>query len=678
MSGIPTNFNETICNAAREFIDNGWSVFPLSIGSKRPIGKWLRFQNEYPLNEEIDDWQDNGAPRHDADNGTEIGRERPFNLALVCGAISGIVVVDCDNEHAMEFAKNHGLTSPVGVKTRRGMHYYFRHPNNGRRFRNKAGNNPGTDGKWFNCPGLDFRGDGGYVVAPPSISLDANGELKHEYIWSFVAGADIDDMPVWMGLADDMETSGEFDFATLSLEDAQIGESAMDVREQVQKRVDFLGHKLAGPDMGNGTDAWMIKFCGQMVRRGLEGQELWNAIVQFHSEYFTFNGRPQELERWLKTKMRSAMQMDYRNHKEDYDPQTRERLKSSEKVEEEPRPAFTAIYSKDFQRLAASLGDVVYHADPILPSRSIIQVVGYNGHGKSFFIGSLATALAANKPQFGPFFMGKPAKVFYLDFDNPARTVLNRFSGFQEQHGDPGVNLPIWSPAIIPAEQGGSMNLREADGLKTFERWMDELRPDIVIIDTVRNGFGGLDEKNPQDWFHVNRVAKVIRDKYKATVVLVHHRNKPGVDGLGREAGSTAQLTDLDTQIIITQVYKDKNIARTKAGLFDDECMVERQGQVHTPFSYFQAKLAKANLSQSQRLRMVTEVSFGKVREQTDLHRTYYLGWTEDINSGEQDMLHTPSPREDAIALAGNGRTPSEIAQELYIPVGEIKKWLGV
>ena len=224
---FPDNFNKSMCNAARELVENGWSVFPLSLGDKRPLAKWKRFQTEYASEDEIDEWETKGAPRTDADTGAEIGREQLFNLALVTGAISGIVVVDCDNEQAVEFAKSHGLTSPVGVKTRRGMHFYFRHPNNGRRFKNKAGNNPGSDGQWYNCPGLDFRGDGGYVVCPPSISLNPDGTIKHEDIWSFAAGMHLDDMPIWVGAADDMALSEGFDFATLSLEDAKVGESLM-------------------------------------------------------------------------------------------------------------------------------------------------------------------------------------------------------------------------------------------------------------------------------------------------------------------------------------------------------------------------------------------------------------------------------------------------------------------
>ena len=670
---LSPNFVTNVCDSAREYSERGFSCFPLSLGERRPLAKWKRFQTEFPLVDEIDDWQDNGAPRTDGDTGEEIGREAVFNLAIVTGAISGIVVVDCDNEQAVQYAQDNGLTSPVTVRTRRGRHYYFRHPNNGRRYRNQIGTRPSSH--WHNMPGLDFRGDGGFVVAPPSTSLNPDGTVKHQYQWVIAQGHDLDDMPVWTGPHDDMETTEGFDFLTLDLTNVAIGESAMDVREQVQKRVDFLGRKLQGPDCGDSTDEWMIRFCGQMVRRGVVGADLRDSVIQFHEEYFVWKKSRSELERWLKTKMRSAIEMDRRNHPQDYDATTKERIKE---VESEPVISLQPVYSKDFQRLLDTLGDAVYHADPVVPSRSIIQVVGYNGHGKSFFVGNLVTAMAANQPQFGPFFINKPSKIFYLDFDNPARTVLNRFTGFAKVHGDPSSNLPIWSPAIIPPEAGGVMNLREQAGLETLQKWLDQLQPDVVVMDTVRNAFGGLDEKDPKDWFHVNRVAKIIRDRYKASVILVHHRNKPNEQGLGREAGSTAQLTDLDTQVIITQVYRDKHIAKTKAGIFNEDVSIERGGTQYHPFEYFETKLSlSTTMAGETRIRMITEVSFGKVREQTDLHQTYYLAYIENIKTGEQGLLWTPSPKEDAISMYNAGQTPETIAQELFIPTSEIKKWVG-
>jgi hypothetical protein len=81
-------------------------------------------------------------------------------LGIVTGAVSGLVVVDLDGEDAVrEFvSRTSGVTftMPI-VRTARGAHLYFKHP--GRMVPTRA------------CllPGLDIRGDGGFVVAPGSV-----------------------------------------------------------------------------------------------------------------------------------------------------------------------------------------------------------------------------------------------------------------------------------------------------------------------------------------------------------------------------------------------------------------------------------------------------------------------------------------------------------------------------
>jgi hypothetical protein len=73
-----------------------------------------------------------------------------------------IVVVDEDRLNALqELADSHGETIPPTrvAKTGSGRHYYFTQPA-GTRIRNTAGKL---------APGIDTRGDGGYVVAPPSV-----------------------------------------------------------------------------------------------------------------------------------------------------------------------------------------------------------------------------------------------------------------------------------------------------------------------------------------------------------------------------------------------------------------------------------------------------------------------------------------------------------------------------
>ena len=75
MTEIPHDLNAQICNKAKEYNEQGMSCFPLSLGEKRPLAKWKRFQTEFPLEEDIDDWMDNGAPRTDTETGKVIGRD---------------------------------------------------------------------------------------------------------------------------------------------------------------------------------------------------------------------------------------------------------------------------------------------------------------------------------------------------------------------------------------------------------------------------------------------------------------------------------------------------------------------------------------------------------------------------------------------------------------------------
>lgn len=128
----------------------GFSVIPMG-EDKTPLIKWQHLQESRPTLAEILSWR-----RH--------------NLAIITGAISNIVVVDCESrEDAAWFWKHRGKTSAV-VKTRRGYHLYFRHP--GERVANaqKVKDEKGS-------ARYDVRGDGGYVLAPPSRHTEGN------YFW---------------------------------------------------------------------------------------------------------------------------------------------------------------------------------------------------------------------------------------------------------------------------------------------------------------------------------------------------------------------------------------------------------------------------------------------------------------------------------------------------------------
>jgi len=100
----------------------------------------------------------------------EWNRWSDTNLGMTTGHLSGLVVVDCDSEDATSaFIDSYPeAKETLQVQTGRGRHFYFLFEQG---IRNDAGKRLG--------PGIDVRGEGGYVVIPPSIH--ANGK---PYRWN--------------------------------------------------------------------------------------------------------------------------------------------------------------------------------------------------------------------------------------------------------------------------------------------------------------------------------------------------------------------------------------------------------------------------------------------------------------------------------------------------------------
>lgn len=119
---------------------------------KLPLVKWKPYQSRIATTEEVVTWFTNNP---DA------------NIGVVTGKISNLVVFDLDSQKAFDYAQAQGgFPDTVRVKTGKGEHVWVRHPG----FFIKPDVNKKLD--------MDIRGDGGFVVAPPSFHGSGN-----QYQW---------------------------------------------------------------------------------------------------------------------------------------------------------------------------------------------------------------------------------------------------------------------------------------------------------------------------------------------------------------------------------------------------------------------------------------------------------------------------------------------------------------
>jgi hypothetical protein len=138
----------TMLKAAQAYARRGIPVFPCEPGAKRPLtrnGHWDATTDPRAIGQWWKRWPS-------------------ANVGVPTGKKSGVVVLDVDVDDGPESLarlERAGAPVPKTARTRTGgggIHLFFRYPRE-RDIRNSAG---------LLGLGLDVRGEGGYVVVPPS------------------------------------------------------------------------------------------------------------------------------------------------------------------------------------------------------------------------------------------------------------------------------------------------------------------------------------------------------------------------------------------------------------------------------------------------------------------------------------------------------------------------------
>src|SRR3989344_2108175 len=150
------------------YLHRGWSVIPVG-GDKRPLFGWKEYQRRFPTEEEIKTW---------------FSDPNAMGVAIITGSLSKLAVLDIEKDADLTgIEASPTITSKTGGG---GEHRYYLYPLTGT-IHNSA--------KKINEK-MDIRGEGCYVVAPPSLHPSGN-----HYEWfDFCSPDEIElaEMPKWL------------------------------------------------------------------------------------------------------------------------------------------------------------------------------------------------------------------------------------------------------------------------------------------------------------------------------------------------------------------------------------------------------------------------------------------------------------------------------------------------
>jgi hypothetical protein len=487
-----------VLGSALDYQARGFSIIPVG-NDKKPLINWKEYQTKRATPEEIKEW---------------LEKYPAMNIAIVTGRISGIVVVDIEKGGSSE-----GYPPTVTAKTGGdGIHLYYKHPGyevlNGARVRELT----------------DIRGDGGYVLAAPSVSD------KGEYEWIIsMEDSDFSEWPVWITKTANAEENVDKKWL--------LGKNGVSEGSRNDTAASMAGKILSSTD----PELWEIL--------GWEQLQIWN----------TKNPKPLAIR-----ELRSTWDSIKRLHVQSNKIQARNTSQVKYSKGKAIVKCFTDIQSVPISWLwqgRIALG-------------KLTMVAGDPGLGKSLVTATLAAHVS--KGYAWPVDQSIPPTgdiILISAEDDPADTIKPRLEAAGADCARIHVVEAIQEEIIdIESESSQHMFSFKRD-IATLGDLLSSL-PDckLVIIDPISAYLDSADSNNNSDIRGLLAPLAELASKHKVAIVLVSHLNKnSGGNASYRVMGSLAFTAAVRTAYIVT---KDKdnperrllmplknNIAKDKTGL---------------------------------------------------------------------------------------------------------------
>jgi RecA/RadA recombinase len=516
MSAQPLPEPETL-RLARQYRDLGWSVVPVSPRSKLPAIAWAKYQDSPATQDELHGWFSVGG----------------YGVGLVQGAAAGSIVLDFDGEEGHEtraaLEREYGaLPHTVEALTPSGgCHVFLQHPGRPVPTRKKVRD------------GMDVRGDGGFVVACPSIHANTR-----RYEWDCDHHPEetaLAPCPVWVVqmICDELPAGTASDTAivhTLHAGPLGLAQAVVTDGRETYMRDTVL--------------AVLADLCRTLGHPPTE-DELFEAVWPQYSRKVDFT-RPGRGATEVRAKCRYTLG---RLAKGVLPPFIA--AKPAGQTAPKGRPAI--LHLEDVERLPPP----EFLIDGLFPAGGLIVVYGPPKSGKTFLVLSACLHLAANKGWFGHKVRG--GCIVYIAGEGVGG-LGSRLKAMRSHYQIPS-NIPFY---VIPRAINFTDPAAAAYLVKLVRDTVGDEPIAAVIVDTLARSMAGADENSAKEVGVVIAACDVVRDELACAVIPIHHQGKDETRGL---RGTSAIRGAVDAAFRVTA--SGKRLTLKNEDQKDAECAPE-------------------------------------------------------------------------------------------------------
>jgi hypothetical protein len=459
------------------------------------------------------------------------------NIAIATGR--GLLVLDEDPRHGsqrsiQQLQESHGALPET--RTARtpsgGQHHYFRVPSD-----REVPNSTSKLGA-----GLDIRGDGGYVVAPPSVLAAVEKQTAGAYTWE--NKAPIADAPEWLiALATKKRQT----------ETSANGVTTVALSSISGEQLEDLQSALAHPALLEAASTYQgwADVGLALLSLGEKGRRLW---LEFSAHAPNNNPKETAAEWWQKNQATSPKQdflhlyklagsLGWRNPRGG----AAGLAKPADFPTADPTAATTTKPSR-FKPIPVdaftSGPEPEWIIDGVVPRSELMVVYGEPGCGKSFFVADFAASIARGvKWRNRDVVQGRVA---YICAES-ASGFRQRWRAYASVNG---ITLADMNESLFMIVE--APNLLQANDIGELILQLQAIGPfAFIAIDTLARATPGGNENSGEDMGLALDHCKAIHRATGALVCLVHHSGKDQARGARGWSGIRGAA---DTEIEVTRV----------------------------------------------------------------------------------------------------------------------------